>query len=116
MGLFDKFKKQPNSSWESAYVGKANFYNGKYGKPFGAFALTEGTLTSLPKNPKALYKINNEDVDEWKLVIVSTTKNGILGDFNYYDSINKLAKFVIDETDSDILIKSLSLEELTEIL
>lgn len=49
-------------------------------------------------------------------MIVSTTKNGILGDFNYYDSINKLAKFVIDETDSDILIKSLSLEELTEIL
>ena len=83
MGLFDKFKKQPNVSWEDAYIGKPNFYNGKDGKPFGAFALTEETVTSLPKNPKALYKINNEDVDEWKLVIVSTTKNGILGDFIY---------------------------------
>ena len=45
MGLFDKFKKKENNDWENAYVGNPNFYNDKNGKLFGAFALTEGTLT-----------------------------------------------------------------------
>lgn len=116
MGLFDNLKKQPNISWENAYIGNPNFYNGKHGKPFGAFALTEGTVTSLPKDPKALYKLDNTEIDEWKLVLVSTTNNGILGDLDYYVAINKISKFVTDEKCNNILIKDLSLEELTEIL
>ena len=116
MGLFDKFKKKENNNWENAYIGKPNFYNGKDGKPFGAFALTENTLTSLPKNPKALYKIDDTEVDEWKLMLVSTTNNEILGDIDYYDAIKKLMKYVIDENDNNILIKKLSLEELNEVL
>ena len=55
MGLFNKFIKKEKDDWKSAYMGNPNFYKGKDGKPFGAFALTENTLTSLPKNPKALY-------------------------------------------------------------
>ena len=96
MGLFDKFKKKENNNWENAYIGKPNFYNGKDSKPFGAFALTEGTLTSFPKNPRLLYKVNNTEVDEWKLMLVSTTNNGVLGDIDYYEAINRLMKFVID--------------------
>ena len=113
MGLFDKSKKKENNDWENAYVGNPNFYNGKEGKPFGAFALTEGTLTSFPKNPKLLYKV---DVDEWKLMLVSTANNVILGDIDYYDAKKKLMKYVIDENDNNILIKELSLEELNEVL
>ncbi len=116
MGLFDKFKKKENIDWENAYVGNPNFYNGKDGKPFGAFALTEDTLTSFPKNPKPLYKVDNTEVDEWKLIFVSTTNNGVLGDMDYYEAINKLMKFVVDENDNNILIKGLSLEELNEVL
>ena len=116
MGLFDKFKKKENDDWKSAYVGDPNFYNDKDGKPFGAFALTEGTLTSFPKNPKLLYKVDNTEVDEWKLMLVSTTDNEILGDIDYYDAIKKLMKFVVDEKDNNILIKGLSLEELNEVL
>lgn len=116
MGLFDKFKKKENKDWENAYVGNPNFYNDKDGKPFGAFALTEGTLTSFPKNPKLLYKVDNIEVDEWKLMLVSTTNNVILGDIDYYDAIKKLMKYVIDENDNNILIKELSLEELNEVL
>ncbi len=95
MGLFDKFKKKENNDWENAYVGNPNFYNGKDGKPFGAFALTEDTLTSFPKNPRLLYKVDNTEVDEWKLVLVSTTNNGVLGDIDYYEAIkyiNKMSK------------------------
>ena len=116
MGLFEKFKKKETNDWESAYVGKPNFYYGKDGKPFGVFVLTEGTLTSFPKNPILFYKVDNTEVDEWKLMLVSTTNNGILGDIDYYDAIKKLMKYVIDENDNNILIKKLSLEELNEVL
>ena len=116
MGLFDKFKKKENDDWGNAYVGNPNFYNGKDGKAFGAFALTEDTLTSFPKNPRLLYKVDNTEVDEWKLVLVSTTNNGVLGDIDYYEAINKLMKFVIDEKDNRMLIRGLSLEELNEML
>ena len=116
MGLFDKFKKKETNDWESAYVGKPNFYYGKDGKPFGVFVLTEGTLTSFSKNPRLFYKVDNTEVDEWKLMLVSTTNNGILGDIDYYDAIKKLMKYAIDENDNNILIKKLSLEELNEVL
>ena len=116
MGLFDKFKKKENNDWKSAYVGKPNFYYGKDGKPFGVFVLTEGTLTSFSKNPRLFYKVDNTEVDEWKLMLISTTNNVILGDINYYDAIKKLMKYVIDENDNIILIKKLSLEELNEVL
>ena len=116
MGLFDKFMKKETADWKNAYIGNPNFYKGKDGKPFGAFALTENTLTSLPKNPKALYKIDDTEVDEWKLMLVSTTNNGVLGDIDYYKAINKLMKFVIDEKNNNILIRGLSLKELNEVL
>ena len=88
MGLFNKFIKKEKDDWKSADMGNPNFYKGKDGKPFGAFALTENTITSHSKNPKALYKIDDTEVDEWKLMFVSTTNNGILGDIDYYKSIN----------------------------
>lgn len=116
MGLFNKLKKKENDEWENAYIGNPNFYKGKDGKPFGAFALTENTLTLLPKNPKTLYKIDDTEVDEWKLMLVSTTNNGALGDIDYYKAINKLMKYVIDEKDNNILIRGLSLKELNEVL
>ena len=116
MGLFNKFKKTEKDDWKNAYMGNPNFYKGKDGKPFGAFALTENTLTSLPKNPKALYKIDDTEVDEWKIMAISTTNNEILGDIDYYDAIKKLMKYAIDENDNNILIKGLSLEELNEVL
>lgn len=49
-------------------------------------------------------------------MLVSTTNNGVLGDIDYYEAINKLMKFTIDEKDNNILIRGLSLEELKELL
>lgn len=43
-------------------------------------------------------------------MFVSTTNLGVLGDIDYYEAINKLMKFVIDEEDDNILIRRLSLE------
>lgn len=97
-------------------MGNPNFYKAKAGKSFCAFTLTENTLTSLPKNPKSLYKIDDTEVDGWKLMLVSTTNNGVLWDIDYYKAINKLMKFDIDEKDNNILIRGLSLKELNEVL
>ena len=49
-------------------------------------------------------------------MLVSTTKNSVLGDIDYYEAIKKLMKFAIADDDKNILIKGLSLEELYEIL
>ena len=40
-------------------MGKPNFYKGKAGKSFGAFTLTENTLTLLSKNPNKHIKVLN---------------------------------------------------------
>ncbi len=40
-------------------MGKPNFYKGKAGKSFGAFTLTENTLTLLSKNPNEHIKVLN---------------------------------------------------------
>ena len=116
MGFFDKFKKKEIYNFDLAYEGKPEFYVGKDGKPFGVFALTENTLTTLPKDPKAIYKIDNINVDTWKLMLVSTSENGILGDLAYYEAIHKLKKFVVDERNGSLLIKSISLDDLKKIL
>ncbi len=50
------------------------------------------------------------------MVLVSITKDGVLGDIDYYAGIKKLSKFIIDETKNDILIKNLSFEEISSIL
>jgi len=115
MGLFAKLKNKEKSDFKNAYVGKPNFYNGKAGKPFGVFTLTEDTLTLLPKNPKVLYKVDNMEIDDWKLMLVSKT-DGVLKDIDYYVAIDKLKKYVIKENTENILIRGLSLKELKNIL
>ena len=118
MGLFDRYRKKEvvHVPSENVYVGEPHFYEKKDGTPFGAFSLTEGILTALPKDPKSLYAVDNQEVTEWKLMLVSITSNGVLGDVEYYAAIDKLKKFSVGENDKNILIKGLSLEELTEIL
>lgn len=116
MGIFDKCKKKESDTWKNAYQSKPKFYQGRNGKPFGAFALTEGTLTSLPTNPKAIYQLEHAEVQEWKLVLVSTTNQGALGDIDYDTALQKLMPFAIGEKDDSILVKALSLEEISSIL
>ena len=49
-------------------------------------------------------------------MLVSTSENGILGDLAYYEAIHKLKKFVADERNGSLLIKSISLDDLKKIL
>ena len=108
----------------NAYMSHAipqNFYNNYYllkpdGSPFGAIALTEGTETILPKMPQNEYAVDGKRVADWKMVLVSTTKDGIIGDCDYQKALKKLEKNTLDSNENTILIKGLSLDELEAIV
>lgn len=108
MGLFDNFKKDNN--WNNAYKANVEFYRKDDDKPFGVFTLTENTKTILPKNPHHL--VDGKEIYEYKLMIVSITKNDVIADLDYFNALNKLDDFIIDSNDNEILVKGLSLEEL----
>ena len=110
MGLFSKFKKEKTAvDWSNAYTATPKFYAKPDGSPFGAIALTEGTETILPKMPQNEYAVDGKRVADWKMVLVSTTKDGIIGDCDYQKALKKLEKHTLDSNENTILIKGLSL-------
>ena len=110
MGLFDKLKKKDSSAWDNAYKANPQFYSKDDGSPFGAFALTEGTETILPKSPN--YAVDGNPINEYRIMLVSTTKDAVIGDIDYSTALSKLEDYELDETAETILIRGLSLEEL----
>ena len=115
MGFFDKFKKnESGANWNNAHKANAKFYKKPDGSPFCAFALTEGTETILPKAPR--YAVDGKELSEYKLMLVSITKDSIIGDCDYFDAIKKLESFKLDSDNDNILVKGLSLSELEELL
>ena len=110
MGLFDKFKKNENSVWDNAYKANPQFYTKDDGKPFGAFALTEGTETILPKSPN--YAIDGNTITDYRLMLVSTTKDGVIGDLDYSVALSRLDNYKLDENSDSVLIRGLSFDEL----
>ncbi len=117
MGLFSKFKKEKTSvDWSNAYTATPKFYVKLDDSSFGAIALTEGTETILPKMPQSEYAVDGKQVANWKMVLVSTTKDNIIGGCDYFRSLKKLEKYTLDFNENNILIKGLSLDELETIV
>ena len=74
MGLFDKLKgKKETVDWSNAYTATPKFY----GKPNE-------------------YRVDGKVVSEWKLVLVSTTKDTIIGDADYFTALNDVEKYALD--------------------
>ena len=114
MGLFDKFKKNVTNVWDNAYKANPQFYAKDDGSPFGAFALTEGTETILPKAPN--YAVEGNTITEYRLMLVSTTKDAVIGDMDYSIALSKLDNYKLDEAADSILIRGLSLDELEDLV
>ena len=68
----------------------------------------------MPKAPH--YAVEGRELSEYKLVLVSTTKDGIIGECDYFDAINKLESIKLDSDNDNILVKGLSLSELEVLL
>jgi hypothetical protein len=114
MGLFDKFKKEKTGAdWSTAYKANPQFYSKPNGTPFCAFALTEGTDTILPLAPH--YAVEGNEITDYRLVLVSTTKDGIVGDCEYFTAMKKLDAFKLDSNADTLLVRGLSLDELAGI-
>lgn len=125
MGLFDKFKgkepvpqapKAPQESWDNAFKANINFYGKEGEEPFGALVLTEGTETVLPKTPWEKYGLDGKPVASWKLVLVSITKQGIIGMADYAGAMARLRPYLQDEREDTVLTKGLTLSQLETIL
>ena len=114
MGLFDKFKKKETNGWENAYKANPQFYAKDDGKSFGTFALTEGTETILPKSPN--YAIDGNTITDYRLMLVSTTKEAVIRDMDYSIALSKLDNYKLDEAADSILIRGLSLDELEDLV
>lgn len=116
MSLFSKSKREKASvDWSQAHAAGPKFYRGSDGVPFGAIALTEGTETILPTAPQTKYAVDGSPVADWRMVLVSTTKDSILGDCEYFSALKKLAPYILDAKDDSVLVKGLSLSQLESI-
>ena len=116
MSLFHKARaEKPPVDWRRAYFAAPKFYGKPDGALFGAIALTEGTETVLPKAPQKEYAVDGKPVADWKIVLVSTTKDCVIGDSDYFCALAKLKNYVQDTNDDAVLIRALSLEELEAI-
>ena len=94
--------------WDNAFQANVNFY-GKDGEPpFGALVLTEGTETVLPKAPWAKYGLDGKPVADWKLVLVSITKQGIMGMIDYRTAMDRLKPYLQDESQDTVLTGGLT--------
>ena len=100
--------------WENAYEAAPRFYAKPDGSPFGAFALTEGTDTVLPKALR--YAIGGRLITDYRLFLVSTSKDRTIGSLDYFTALRKLEGYRLDDRGDAFLIRGLSLEELEGIL
>lgn len=117
LGFFHKRKQAPPSAdWSQAYTAKPHFYETPDGTPFGAIALTEETETILPKAPQRQYQVDGQPVEMWKLVLVSTKQDCIIGECDYARALKKLERYALDTQESTFLIKKLSLNDLEALL
>ena len=49
-------------------------------------------------------------------MLVSTTKDSMIGDADYFDALGKLEQFTVDSDEGEILVRGLSLEELESLI
>ena len=118
MGLFDKKSREEKApiTWEDAYPATPKFYTKNNATPFGVFTLSEGVDTILPLNPASLYNVDNKPINVWELCLVSISKNKVLGAADFYKALNALRPYVIESRDTVILVRGLSLKELSGLL
>ena len=73
---------------------------------------TEGTETVLPTAPQTAYQVDGQPVAVWRMVIVSTTRGGVIGDADYFAALEKAAPYRLDGRADAVLLRGLTAEEL----
>lgn len=116
MGLLDRLnRKKEETNVDNAFMATPHFYSNADKGIFGAIALTEGTSTILPLNPKDDYKVDGKIIDDWKMILVSTTLDKIIGEADYYSIIQKL-ETISCRKGKTIIVEALSLDKMKELI
>ena len=116
MGLFDRItQKKQSGNMNDAVISTPHFYSKGDGSVFGSFALTESTETILPIDPRREYKVDGKTVNEWKMILISTSLNKIIAETDYYEIIEKMREDSLIK-DKTVVIKALTLEKMKELI
>lgn len=112
MGIFDIFKK---NKVEKA---KPMFYDKPDGGKLGIYAFADGKKTMLPLNPENGFSDSDEEenVVEWRLLLVLSHEGKAIGDCEYFDGISRLEKYIIKKTDENITVRALNPGELYTVI
>lgn len=101
------------SRWENAYIAEPKFYTDRDGKTFGAFALTENTVSAFPIEPEKKYSVDGKSVNNWKMIIISMTTNSVLLETDYFKTLKLLnQQYQLDKNENFILVEGIPLSEL----
>ena len=90
------------ADWEDAYKPEPKMFSMPDGEVFGGFAISEATRTVFPKDPAT--KFAGSECSDWRVVFVSLTQNTVLGDSDFYRTLPKLEKFILDSNEDSILL------------
>ncbi len=122
MGFFDKLRGKteapaaPAADWEGAFTATAKFYAKEGAPTLGALTLTETVETILPKDPSGMRAPNGQAAGEWKLVLVSITKQTIIGMLPYAVAMEQLKPYLQAERNGQVLTRGLTLAQLEGLL
>ena len=90
MGLLDRLrgKKEPDV-WEGAAKLPPRFFRDQDdGHVIGMYLLHEDRKTMLPRHPQTMYQVSDEDVFDWRLLLVSNEAGDLLATLDYFEALD----------------------------
>lgn len=116
MGFFNfgknKDTKETNhTSWESCHKAQPNMYE-KDGKRYMFFTLKEGVDTVLCLQPAEVYSVDKPEEVEYRLLLLSTTEDTLIGNLPFYKSVRFLKDYVVEDKFPLVLLRGLTLEDM----
>lgn len=112
----DNKNKEEGDVWSEAYEANPNVLERNDGSLMVNFTLTETVDTILPKTPEKMYTVEGKNISLWTLTLFSLTKNDTLDMIEYHVALCHLQPYIIDEQESHILLRGLTLEEMEVVL
>lgn len=105
---------QFQKEWHEAIIAEPAGFADENMNTVGVFTLKSGVLTILSLSPGEDFELNTDIIQKWKIVF-QNSENEILGDADYFQTINALAKHVLDQQNGSLLINRLTDDELYEL-
>lgn len=112
----DNKDKEEGDVWSEAYETNPHVFERNDGSLMVNFTLTETVDTILPKTPEKMYAVEGKNISLWTLTLFSLAKNDTLDMIEYHVALRHLQPYIIDEQESHILLRGLTLEEMEAVL